>query len=77
MKLIGGQKLKELGSTRHTDDSDYIIFDSSKDVFTHDAENKNNESDFGDSEYSETSVHKIEKSGTDQSFTSNDNGNPN
>ena len=37
MKLIGGQKLKELGSTRHTEDSDYIIFDSSKDVFSHDS----------------------------------------
>ena len=38
MKLIGGQKLRELGSTRHTEDSDYIIFDSEKEVFTHDAE---------------------------------------
>ena len=34
MKLIGGQKLKELGSTRHTQDSDYLIFDAEKDLFS-------------------------------------------
>lgn len=28
-KLIGGQKLRELGSDRHTDDVDYIIYDES------------------------------------------------
>lgn len=39
MKLIGGQKLKELGSTRHTEDADYIIYDSSKSEFSHDTEN--------------------------------------
>jgi hypothetical protein len=39
MKLIGGQKLKDLGSTRHTEDSDYLISDSSRDLFSHDAEN--------------------------------------
>lgn len=27
MKLIGGQKLRELGSDRHTDDVDYMIYD--------------------------------------------------
>jgi len=35
MKLIGGQKLKEFGSTRHTDDSDYLIFDQEKELFSH------------------------------------------
>jgi hypothetical protein len=28
MKLIGGQKLRELGSDRHTDDLDYLIYDA-------------------------------------------------
>lgn len=31
MKLIGGQKLRELGSDRHTDDVDYLINDPSDD----------------------------------------------
>lgn len=38
-KLIGGQKLAELGSTRHTEDSDYLILDESEGLFTHDPEN--------------------------------------
>jgi len=36
MKLIGGQKLRELGNTRHTDDSDYLVFDTEKELFSHD-----------------------------------------
>ncbi len=28
-KMIGGQKLRELGSSRYTDDVDYLIFDES------------------------------------------------
>ena len=35
MKLIGGQKLRELGNTRHTDDSDYLVFDTEKELFSH------------------------------------------
>jgi len=35
MKLIGGQKLKQLGNTRHTDDSDYLVFDTEKELFSH------------------------------------------
>jgi hypothetical protein len=31
MKLIGGQKLRELGSDRHTDDEDYLIYDAADD----------------------------------------------
>ncbi len=38
MKLIGGQKLKDLGNTRYTEDSDYIIFDVEEDLFSHDPE---------------------------------------
>lgn len=35
-KLIGGQKLRELGSDRHTDDVDYLINDPSDDrLFIH------------------------------------------
>ena len=39
--LIGGTALRELGSSRYTDDTDYLIFDhSQKDMFIHDkAEN--------------------------------------
>jgi len=36
MLLIGGQKLRELGSSRHTDDSDYMIYDKEKEMFSHD-----------------------------------------
>jgi hypothetical protein len=36
MKLIGGQKLRELGSDRHTDDLDYLIYDAAdKRLFIH------------------------------------------
>ena len=28
-RLVGGQKLRDLGSSRYTDDVDYLIFDSS------------------------------------------------
>jgi len=36
MKLIGGQKLRELGSDRHTDDLDYLIYDDADDrLFIH------------------------------------------
>lgn len=36
MKLIGGQKLRELGSDRHTDDVDYLIYDPTDDrLFIH------------------------------------------
>jgi hypothetical protein len=39
--LIGGQALKELGSSRHTDDVDYLIFDpANTDLFIHDQANK-------------------------------------
>ncbi len=34
MILIGGQALKNLGSSRNTLDHDYLINDSSKDLFT-------------------------------------------
>jgi hypothetical protein len=35
-KLIGGQKLRELGSDRYTDDTDYLIHDESDDrLFIH------------------------------------------
>lgn len=35
--LIGGQRLKELGSDRHTDDIDYLIYDSRDNrLFIHD-----------------------------------------
>lgn len=35
-KLIGGQKLRELGSDRHTDDVDYMIYDAADDrLFIH------------------------------------------
>ena len=30
-RMIGGQKLRDLGSSRYTDDVDYLIFDSSDD----------------------------------------------
>jgi hypothetical protein len=29
MKLIGGQRMRELGSDRHTDDLDYLVYDES------------------------------------------------
>jgi len=35
MKLIGGQRLKNLGSTRHTYDLDYLVWDSTKTLFSH------------------------------------------
>jgi hypothetical protein len=39
MKLIGGQKLRELGSDRHTDDRDYLIYDESNpELFIHEAD---------------------------------------
>lgn len=34
--LIGGQALKLMGSTRHTNDSDYLIFDTSLPMFSKD-----------------------------------------
>ena len=34
--LIGGQALKAMGSTRHTDDSDYLVFDASLPMFSKD-----------------------------------------
>ena len=38
--LIGGQALAQLGSSRHTSDTDYLVFDeSSKKAFIHDAAN--------------------------------------
>lgn len=38
--LIGGQALKSLGSPRHTDDADYLVFDENKfDLFVFDEEN--------------------------------------
>ena len=35
-KLIGGKRLRDIGSSRHTSDSDYLIFDSERDLFSHD-----------------------------------------
>lgn len=35
MKLIGGQKLKELGNTRHTEDLDYLIYNDEDTLFRH------------------------------------------
>ena len=38
-KMIGGQKLRDLGSSRYTDDVDYLIFDSSDSrLFIHDTD---------------------------------------
>ena len=38
-KMIGGQKLRDLGSSRYTDDVDYLIFDSSDSrLFIHDSD---------------------------------------
>lgn len=38
--MIGGQALFKLGSTRHTEDTDYLIYDESvKTAFIHDREN--------------------------------------
>jgi len=38
-KLIGGQKLRNIGSSRYTDDLDYLIFDESDPrLFIHDSE---------------------------------------
>jgi len=38
-RLVGGQKLRDLGSSRHTDDVDYLIFDSSNtDLFVNSVE---------------------------------------
>jgi hypothetical protein len=28
-RLVGGQKMREMGSTRHTDDLDYLVYDES------------------------------------------------
>ena len=36
MKKIGGQRLRELGSTRHTADTDYLISDSELPLFSND-----------------------------------------
>jgi len=34
--LVGGKALRNLGSDRHTEDTDYLIFDeTSKDAFLH------------------------------------------
>ena len=38
-RLVGGQKLRDLGSSRYTDDVDYLIFDSSStDLFINSVE---------------------------------------
>ena len=38
-RLVGGQKLRDLGSSRYTDDVDYLIFDSSStDLFINSTE---------------------------------------
>lgn len=38
-KMIGGQKLRDLGSSRYTDDVDYLIFDlSDSRLFIHDTD---------------------------------------
>jgi hypothetical protein len=37
--LIGGAALREMGNDRYTDDTDYLVCDSSKDTFSHDSEN--------------------------------------
>ena len=37
--LIGGAALRKLGNDRHTDDTDYLICDSSKETFIHDEKN--------------------------------------
>jgi len=34
MKLIGGQKLKQLGSSRCTSDSDYLVYDKNLPLFS-------------------------------------------
>ena len=38
--LVGGKALKNLGSSRSTNDTDFLIFDTSKsEMFLHDVEN--------------------------------------
>ena len=38
MKLIGGQRLRDLGSCRHTEDFDYLICEPSQPLFRNDPE---------------------------------------
>lgn len=59
--LIGGQALRELGSSRHTNDVDYLIFDESN--FTQFLFDKENNTDYmnGNGSNFAAAIYKLEK----------------